>query len=134
MMATFETLKRRTDFLRAARGRKAVRPTLVLQCTPRSRSTSRSDDGASSAIPRVGFTATRKLGGAVTRNRVKRRLREAVRAIPDDCIRPDRDYVLIGRGRTCSASFATIVDDLRTALRAVANPAKTPKLEKVGQT
>ena len=123
MTATVDTLKRRADFLRAARGRKAVRPTLVLQAAPK--------DAADAA--RFGYTATRKLGGAVVRNRVKRRLREAVRRVAADCIPAGRDYVLIGRATTSRAPFADIVADLRAALNAVAAPSKRQEPKKAVQ-
>lgn len=109
MPAPYETIKARPDFLRAARGGKAVRPTLVLQCADRREN----EPGPA----RFGFTATRKLGGAVVRNRAKRRLRAAVRQTDAACVRSGRDYVLIGRGATSTAPFDAIVADLRSALK-----------------
>ncbi len=114
MTTTFETLKRRADFLRTARGRKAVTATVVLQ--------SRRRDQDAAGAPRFGFTATRKLGGAVVRNRIKRRLKEAVRRLEADEIASGRDYVLIGRGKTFGAPFSAIVDDVRSAIKSVTEP------------
>jgi ribonuclease P protein component len=68
---------------------------------------------------RVGFTASRKVGNAVTRNRAKRRLRAAAARILADEGRPGMDYVLIARSTTAARPFATLLGDLSTALRRV---------------
>jgi len=98
-------LTRRGDFLRAAsRGRKAARPGLVLQVLPQP-----------GGPLRVGFTATKRIGNAVARNRAKRRLREAARltlaAAP-----PGHDVVLIARDTTGARPWAKLLGDLRGAL------------------
>ena len=124
MTATFETLKRRADFLRAARGRKWVTPTIILQSHTR--------PNGEEAPPRFGFTATRKLGGAVVRNRVKRRMREAVRRLSAGDVGAGRDYVLIGRGNAVQAPFRALVADLRSAVAAIAEPKKAPRNKRVG--
>lgn len=105
-------LKKRADFLLAARGARAAMPGLVLQCRP-------SPETAEPGTVRVGFTATKKLGGAVVRNRVKRRLRAAATSVMPEEARPAHDYVLIGRSGTAERPFARLVEDLRTALRRV---------------
>src|SRR5918993_2902138 len=100
-------LTRRSEFLRAAgRGRKAARPGLVLQALP----TTGGDDGA--APLRLGFTATKKIGGAVVRNRAKRRLREAARLTLSAETAPGWDLVLIARDATASRPFAQLLGDL----------------------
>ena len=65
---------------------------------------------------RVGFTATRRIGGAVVRNRAKRRLREAARRLVPAQGRPGCDYVLIARGGTVSRPWDGLLDDVKTAL------------------
>jgi ribonuclease P protein component len=103
-------LRARRDFLAAAKkGRSSAMPGLILQ------SINRSDE----ATPRVGFTATKKLGGAVIRNRVRRRLREAARRVLPAAAKPGHDYVLIGRSATALRPFAELVKDLETALKRV---------------
>lgn len=85
------TLRRRADFLRAARSRRAHAPGFVLQARPRA--PHEADPGAI----RVGITCSKKVGNAVARNRAKRRLREIARLDLARLGRPGWDYVLIGR-------------------------------------
>jgi ribonuclease P protein component len=75
----------------------------------------RSDDGPA----RVGFTVSKKVGNAVERNRVRRRLREIVRVAGSNRIRTGHDYVLIGRRAALKAPFARIAEDFEGALRRV---------------
>jgi ribonuclease P protein component len=69
---------------------------------------------------RVGFTASRKVGNAVVRNRAKRRLRAVAARVLSDMGRPGTDYVLIARAATAERPFAALLDDLEAALRRVA--------------
>jgi ribonuclease P protein component len=76
---------------------------------------------------RVGFTVSRKVGNAVERNRVRRRLREIARSVIPGQARPDLDYVLVGRQAALSRDFAVLRAELVEALRrlkalAVATP------------
>ena len=68
---------------------------------------------------RFGFTATKKLGNAVVRNRIRRRLKEAVRLVAPDHARPGCDYVLIAREAAATRPFAALEKDLVAALAAV---------------
>ncbi len=68
---------------------------------------------------RVGFTASRKIGGAVERNRAKRRLKAAAAAILPLSAREGHDYVLIARAATISRPFEELGRDLTTALDAI---------------
>lgn len=108
-----ERLKHRRDFLRAAAGRKRVMPGFVLQAR------ARSDTHDINAGPRVGYTASRRVGGAVQRNRARRRLREAVRLVLSARARPNMDYVLIARQGTLSRSWDDLVGDLASAADAI---------------
>ena len=105
-----ETIRRRRDFLAAARARRASAPSLTLQARRRG------EDGP----PRVGYTCSKKLGGAVRRNRAKRRLREAARLALAPEARPGWDYVLIGRPEaTAARDFRALLADLRGAVARV---------------
>jgi ribonuclease P protein component len=69
---------------------------------------------------RVGFTASRKVGNAVVRNRAKRRLRAAAAQVLPEQGRPGSDYVLIARAGTTDRPFSELIADLERALRRLA--------------
>lgn len=103
------TLTKRADFLRASRGLRTSAPSMNLQARRR-------DDGEAAGI-RVGFTCSKKVGNAVARNRARRRLREAARAVLPLAGRDGWDYVLIGRPEvTADRPFEALKDDLAQAL------------------
>lgn len=105
--ASLPRLKRRAEFLRVAgRGRKLPAPGLVLQVLRRE------DAGP----VRLGFTVTKKVGNAVTRNRTRRRLREAARLVLAESPIAGVDLVLIGRDATRGRKFTALAADLRGAL------------------
>jgi ribonuclease P protein component len=101
-----EHIRKRKDFLAAARARSQARASLVVQVRDRG------DDGPA----RLGLTTTRKLGNAVARNRIRRRLRAAARAVLAPRARAGHDYVLIGRTTTAQASYQALVSDLGKAI------------------
>ena len=106
-------LTRRAEFQRVARGRRVSVETFTLQSRQREETETESVPGA-----RVGLTVTRKVGGAVERNRVRRRLKEALKAARPLETEGDHDYVLMARREALGRRFATLVDDVRKAFRA----------------
>ena len=112
-----QRLLKRRDFLFVRDGRRAGAATLSLQARrhedtlpePLARAAARNDE------PRIGFTVTKKEGCAVERNRIRRRLREAMRLSGALHARDSHDYVVVGRRAALDASFATIVNELVTA-------------------
>ena len=109
-MAALARLKRRQEFLRVAAGkRKWVAPGLILQAAAR---------GAETADPaRIGFTASRKVGISVVRNRARRRLKAAVAALMPLHAATGVDYVLVARAETARRPFADLLLDLETGLK-----------------
>jgi ribonuclease P protein component len=98
-------LTKRSEFLRAARGKRTGRSGFSLQAVP--------SDGAE---PGVGFTVTKAMGNSPERNRIKRRLREAVRACAP-AFHAQHDYVLVGRREALSEPFARLVGNLGAAIQ-----------------
>jgi len=101
-----DRLRQRADFLAVANGARVSSAAFVVQ------SRRRDDDGPI----RVGFTVSRKNGTATERNRIRRRLRELVKLLDVISMRPHSDYVLVGRRAALNRDFATMLDDLRSAL------------------
>jgi len=115
MTADLARLKSRADFLRVAAGRRrAVRPAFIVQAAPQP------TQGASGATLRVGFTASRKVGNAVVRNRAKRRLRAIAAEVLPQMGHPGTDYVLVARATASERPYAQLVGDLEGALRQLA--------------
>jgi ribonuclease P protein component len=108
-------LLRRSEFLAVAGARrKWVAPGLILQIR---RHDDRQRPAAGEPSVRVGFTASRKVGGAVERNRARRRLRAAVREVVPALAAPGYDIVVIARAQTLSRGFDDLRQDLVTGLR-----------------
>lgn len=109
-----ETLRNRPDFLRTAQARRQGTGGFLLQARLR---------GDDSPLIRVGFTASKKIGNAVARNRAKRRLRALARAILPGAGRPGWDYVIVAKpGATIARGFADLLADLDAALHSVHRP------------
>ena len=105
-------LQKRADFLRAARGIRRVEGAITLETCPTPQ------DQALPGRLRVGFTASKKIGNAVARNRAKRRLRAAASQLLPLLGRERHDYVLVARGTTVARPFPALLSDITTALKA----------------
>jgi ribonuclease P protein component len=104
------SLKRREDFLRLRGGVRWSTGAFVIETKRRGEHPGA--NGRVEAGPRFGFTVTKKLGGAVVRNRIRRRLKEALRSLEPAVALPGQDYVLIARSRASDATFEQLKQDL----------------------
>ncbi len=102
-----ERLRVRREFLYVAEGYSERRRLVVVQARPRQ---------AARAAVGLGFTATVKVGGSVTRNRARRRLREAARLLLPELGIAGVDYVMIARQESATASWPGLLDDMEKAL------------------
>ena len=101
-----ERLKKRPDFLACAAASACARGCVLVQMRPRDET----------PLVRAGFTATKRIGGSVDRNRAKRRLREAARLLLPQFASPGFDYVFIARGGVTTRPWARLLDDMKSAL------------------
>jgi ribonuclease P protein component len=103
------TLKKRSEFLRLKAGKRYSAKSFILE-------TKASETHRKTEYSRVGYTVTKKVGNAVVRNRIRRRLREAVSKTFAEKSLPTHDYVLIGKYGALTQNFASILKDLEQAL------------------
>ncbi len=112
------TIKARSDFLRVRGGTKWSGVGFLLDMRP----------ARTPGPPRFGFTVTKKLGNAVVRNRIRRRLKEAVRLSHLPYARSDHDYVIVARSAALDFAFERLCADVVSALKRVHRlPAPEPK-------
>jgi len=124
---TVERLKKRAEFLRVAgTRRKWVTDGLILQGAPRPGIQPEDQSAGEDRFARIGFTVTKKVGKAVVRNRVRRRLRAVADQLAAELALPGWDYVVIGRHQTIERPFDALVDDMRTALRRIPDAKPSP--------
>lgn len=114
-----QKLTKRSEFLACAQAPSTAKGAVVVQALPR---------GDDDPKVRIGFTATKRIGGAVQRNRAKRRMREAARQILPDLGQPGVDYVFIARGGVITRPWARLLDDVKSALiRLAADQSAAPR-------
>ena len=114
-----ERLKKRPDFLACAQAPSCARGAVVVQARPR---------GDEAPTVRAGFTATKRIGGAVERNKAKRRMREAARLLLPEHARPGHDYVFIARGGVTTRPWPRLLDDVKSALIRLAADRDAPHI------
>ena len=125
-MAGLARLKRRPEFLAVAASRRRwVTPGLILQAARRP------EDSDLPPQPRIGFTASRKVGIAVLRNRARRRLKAAAEQVLPRYGAPGFDYVAIARTETATRPFSDLVADMTTAMERL-NARAAPRRDKQG--
>ncbi|MGZ3277938.1 MAG: ribonuclease P protein component [Caulobacteraceae bacterium] len=124
-----QRLKKRAEFLACAKAPSCARGAVVIQALAQP---SRSAPNALSIG--IGFTATKRVGGAVVRNRAKRRLREAARLLLPAHGRPGHDYVFIARQGAAERPWPRLLDDVKSALIRLAaeDGARTPGHRRAG--
>jgi ribonuclease P protein component len=115
-------LKQRAEFLQVGRGIRVHLPLFSLQAAKRPADGLPRVDAA-----RVGLTVTKKTGNAVERNRIRRRLREALRHAKALSTEPDTDYVIVARREALTVPFVRLVADLETAVRKAGAQLKRPR-------
>jgi ribonuclease P protein component len=101
------TISKRADFIAANSGLRAATPGFVLLVRDR-------EDA--NPLMRVGFTVTKKIGGAVVRNRMKRRFRALAREIVAEHGFAGADHVMIGRAKGIERDFSLLRSELGGAL------------------
>ena len=101
------TIRKRADFLAANGGRRTATPGFILLVRDRK---------DSDPAMRVGFTVTKKIGGAVVRNRMKRRFRALAREVMPEKGFAGSDHVVIGRDRGIERDFGLLRNELASAL------------------
>ena len=110
---SIQRLVRRSEYLKVARARKyVVTKGLILQFETK-------DLKADGSAPRVGYTVSKKVGNAVTRNRARRRLKSVVNDVLSSSIEQPLDLVLIGRADTLKRTYDELLEDFRFALKSV---------------
>lgn len=114
-MAALERLRRRADFLRTAKGKRVFAHGFTLQMAPRQESEPAASSKALGGAPepRLGFTVTKQLGGAVARNRIRRRFKEALRLTNPLPARPGFDYVVVARPGALEMEFHALQMELK---------------------
>jgi ribonuclease P protein component len=124
---TLQRLTKRAQFLHVRAGFRASRPNVMVEARRR----------AETGPIGVGFTASKKVGNAVHRNRARRRLREAARQLLPQHGVAGVDYVLVARQSTPDADWARLLDDLKSALIRLAadlNPGASASLSSRAST
>ena len=107
-----ERLKKRVEFLAARKGRRLNGPLFFVEALER----------GDVEPARIGLTVTRKVGNSVERNRIRRRLREAIRVFAEADMVPGIDYVIVARRDVLSAPFTTLSEELRKRFSRMAGP------------
>jgi ribonuclease P protein component len=107
------TIKARAEFLAVRGGRRASTPAFLIEMRARTAMSDRGDG------PRFGFTITKKIGNAVTRNRIRRRLKAAFAAAANQYSGTACDYVVVARHAAFDRPYPLLIEDVARALAAL---------------
>jgi ribonuclease P protein component len=121
----YEMLRRSREFKRVRGGARWSSPVLILEGKRRADPDVGSGE-MSPSLPRFGLTITKKVGTAVVRNRIRRRIKEALSLLEPGLARDDHDYVVVAHRPAHDYPFAELQDTLRSALMRVDRPGATP--------
>ncbi len=127
-----ETLRKRREFLRVRGGGRWATQAFVLEARQRlpiaavgaTKVQNAGPDNEPSSRPRFGFTVTKRLGNAVKRNRIRRRLKAALQEVAQSTAKDHFDYVVIARAPTHDMTFAELIDLMAKAFERVHQPAR----------
>lgn len=122
-MQKLVTLKTRPEFQRVRGGGRATSACFVLEGKARLDGSDTADGGR----PRFGFTITKKIGNAVTRNRIRRRLKAALTALAPHAARANIDYVVVARPPAAELDFTVLSAELAKAFERVHASVKKPR-------
>lgn len=114
------TLKKRPEFLAIRGGLRASVPSFLIEAK------ARPAGQAALPEPRFGFTVTKKLGGAVVRNRIRRRIKAAITDVKDHLARQDFDYVVVARKAAIDRLYCDLLADAARALRVIHSAPRLP--------
>jgi ribonuclease P protein component len=138
---TLITLKKRSDFLRLRGGRRCQKAAFILETKERSTLVGITPSGDAppdqldgSADPRFGFTISKKVGNAVVRNKIRRRLKHAIRELAPSKAQPGYDYVLVARRPAATQSYEDLKKDLARCFERVHAQPRTGKMGTTSQT
>ncbi|MEZ5692163.1 MAG: ribonuclease P protein component [Rickettsiales bacterium] len=120
---TYSVIEKRSDFLNAFnKGKKFITPNFILQMVKRE-----PEHKAPADDVRIGFTVTKKMGRAVKRNRIKRRLRTAVKPAIEKYALKGHDYVIISRHKAFNTDFSDLTDSMEFAFKKIIHHKNTHK-------
>ena len=118
------TLKTRPEFQRIRGGTRVNSSAFLLEAKRRVQMTLDGGNVQDTGPPRFGLTITKKIGGAVQRNKIRRRLKDAIQRLQEEHAKPGFDYVIVARGPSLDCPFSTLMAEVASALSRAHRPVK----------
>ena len=124
------TLKTRPEFQRIRGGTRVNSAAFLLEAkrrvpvTPDGGGDGDGVNALDTGPPRFGLTITKKIGGAVQRNKIRRRLKDAIQRLQEEHAKPGFDYVIVARGPSLDCPFSTLMAEVASALSRAHRPVK----------